>query len=222
MRAIHKYSLAILNWFYPKKCFLCQSALSYLDFNHICNDCLWDIKRLKLSHDTFIYSYGPFEGPLRELIHTFKYNGFDYLSWELAKLLFSVWQENPDLKNCDRIIPVPLHNTNLRERGYNQSQLLAKDLLRHIQEFELKKNLQLLENELVRSKNTTSQTHLTKEQRYENIKGAFRLNHPPSIHEKTVLLIDDVYTTGATLQASREVLLENGARKVLALTLARD
>ncbi len=216
------HGLALLNWFYPKKCLLCQKSLSYLERQHLCHFCVTEIERLEQCRDAFVYSYGPFKESLRELIHFFKYKGLDYLSKELALFLYKIWQENPSLQTCEILLPVPLHSATLRERGYNQSQLLALQLQSYIRAERKENNPQILEETLLRVKNSPSQTQGTKEQRKLNLEGTFLLKEKDRIRGKEVLLIDDVITTGSTLSSCRELLLLAGAKKVLGLTLARD
>jgi ComF family protein len=113
----------------------------------------------------------------------------------------------------DVLVPVPLHATRLRERGYNQAALLAREMARRV-------GLAVDERSLVRQRATASQVDLNVKQRKENVRAAFRCSGNGLVG-KHVLLIDDVCTTGATLEACAMALCEGGARSVQALTLAR-
>jgi len=114
----------------------------------------------------------------------------------------------------DMIIPVPLHKKRYAERGFNQATLLARELKKVIQ-------VPVKTKRLARAKNTPHQARLNREGRLKNVENAFRILSPEKIQGKQILLVDDVYTTGATMQTCAEVLLEAGAKDVYGWTLAR-
>nr|HID12457.1 ComF family protein [Anaerolineae bacterium] len=152
-----------------------------------------------------------FEGVLREAMHWLKYRGRTALAEPLGGLLAAYWMQHP--MTADVVVPVPLHATRLRERGYNQAALLAREMARRV-------GLVVDELTLVRQRATAPQVELDAKQRKENVRDAFRCSDD-ALTSKQVLLIDDVCTTGATLEACAVALLEGGARGVQALTLAR-
>jgi ComF family protein len=152
-----------------------------------------------------------FEGALREAIHQLKYKGRTALAKPLGNLMAAYWQRNP--MPSDVVVPVPLHADRLRERGYNQAALLAHELTREI-------GLTLDEQTLVRKRATAPQIELNARQRKENVQEAFCCSND-TLNGKKVLLVDDVCTTGATLEACAIALHEGGARSIQALTLAR-
>jgi competence protein ComFC len=148
---------------------------------------------------------------MREAIHRFKYYNSQNLATPLGKMMVSYWQ---DVRlPAEVIVPVPLHTRRLRERGYNQAALLARELGKGV-------GLPVLEDALARVRETSPQVDLNAEERKENVRGAF---HCPDgrLAGKSVLLVDDVYTTGATLEACSLALKQRGVRTVWALTLAR-
>ena len=114
----------------------------------------------------------------------------------------------------DLLIPVPLHPKRLRWRGFNQSVVLAREVSRAW-------NIPLDPAVLVRSKETPPQTQLSEEDRRRNVRDAFTLNPAKSVAGKTVLLVDDIYTSGATVNACSRALLGGGVKEVQVLTLAR-
>ncbi len=122
-------------------------------------------------------------------------------------------RSDPYLKNAELIIPVPLHPSKKRERGYNQSEIIALQISQDM-------GIRML-NILKRVKNTRTQTELSVQERRRNVEGAFVLlqEFKETIKGKKVLLVDDVITTGATLDACSEVLLKNGAQEVYGVTL---
>jgi len=152
-----------------------------------------------------------FEGPLREAIHAFKYEGLSALRGVLGELLVEGWTRLRP--RGDVIVPVPLHSRRLRERGYNQSALLARELGRHT-------GMPVLEHALARVRATVPQVGLDVHQRRANVVGAFHARHVESIRNRAVLLVDDVCTTGATLDACAAVLRASGSVSIWALTLA--
>ncbi len=149
-----------------------------------------------------------------ELISRFKYQGATYLAEPLGMLLADLQDEYFSFSNIDILIPVPLHPRRLRERGFNQSLLLARVISR------LKK-IPLACHLLERVRYTPPQTQLSGSEREKNVRGAFCLRSNHFLAEKTVLLIDDVFTSGATVNECTRVLKEAGAREVQVLTLAR-
>lgn len=152
-------------------------------------------------------------GPLRTAIHQFKYEGLRSLAAPLGQLMSQTWAEAAPASGVDAIVPVPLHPARQRERGYNQSALLAR-------EFSSSVRRPVVEGELVRVKATVPQIDLSAEQRRHNVEHAFRCAKG-GLTGKRVLLVDDVCTTGATLEAAAAALYEAGARSVWSFTLAR-
>jgi ComF family protein len=158
-----------------------------------------------------IRSVAYFDGTLREAIHGFKYHNLQDLAIPLGRLMGDYWEKNS--LPAEVIVPVPLHPGRLRERGYNQAALLARELGKSI-------GLPVWENDLVRVRATRPQVKLNAQERRENVNDAFRCSNA-GLKDKRVLLIDDVCTTGATLEACGIALRQVGARSVWAFTLAR-
>jgi competence protein ComFC len=161
---------------------------------------------------------GTYAGPLAQAIQRFKYAGRKSLAIPFGPLLSYAWDQYPELAPIDALIPVPLHPSNLYDRGYNQAQLLAERLSQAIGQ-------PVLNNVLTRVRKTSSQTHLSKTDRLLNLERAFDIaeNHSlPVIKGLSLLLIDDVCTTSTTLTECARVLRKAGARQVKALVLAKD
>lgn len=159
------------------------------------------------------YSACLYEGTLKELIHKFKYNGRTALVNIFARLMLEYIKENPEILDADIITAVPLHKTRLKEREFNQSLLLANKISEGY-------NIPL-EHALEKTVRTKYQNELTRIERQTNIKNAFKSRQDAGINGKKVLLIDDVMTTGATLNECACALIAGGAKKVTCLTLAR-
>ncbi len=152
-------------------------------------------------------------GPLREAIHQFKYEGLRSLAEPLGQLMSQAWSEVAPVGDFEAVVPVPLHPARQRERGYNQAALLAR-------EFSPSLRCPVVEGELVRVKATVPQIDLSAEQRRNNVQHAFQCTNG-SLAGKRVLLVDDVCTTGATLEAAAAALYQAGAASVWSFTLAR-
>jgi ComF family protein len=156
-------------------------------------------------------SVGYFEGSLREAIHQFKYRPCRALGSPLGTWMSGNLRV---LTSIDIIMPVPLHGSRLRQRGFNQALLLADPLSRTA-------DLSLCYDNLWRIRSTIPQVELSGEDRIKNVAGAFALRRPLDVYGLSILLVDDVFTTGATLNECADVLKKAGAASVTALTLAR-
>ena len=151
------------------------------------------------------------EGTVKEAIHNMKYRGLKAAAPELAELLANYLEEHP--MPGDVLTPVPLHPRRLRSRGYNQSALLAKELSKKL-------GLDMNQSLLIRAKNNQPQVSASRDERRENVQGSFRCDGRAD--GRTVILVDDVATTGSTLSACAAVLKAAGASSVWCLVLARE
>lgn len=171
---------------------------------HRCAKCISDEPPFVAARSAFLY-----EGPVRDAIHSFKYGGRVTLAASLARLICegTTIPERPDL-----VVPVPLHRERLKSRGYNQSLLLARAVSKNI-----KAPLDCLR--LKKTRHTADQVDLSAKEREANVRGAFEAD-ASIFKDRTVLLIDDVLTTGSTVRECSKALSKAGAR-VFAATLAR-
>ncbi len=169
-----------------------------------------------------IRACGMYNGLLQETIHSFKYNGKIQLARPLGMLLFLTFQKYFSQSYIDLIIPIPLHRAKLVRRGFNQSFLLIKDFKKFQKQIiKLPFRWEINYNILSRIRNTKSQTGFDRKARKKNIHGAFRLVHPDKVENRRILLVDDVYTTGATIMEAASVLFNGGARSVDVLVIAK-
>ena len=152
-----------------------------------------------------------FEEPIQALIHKLKYENTFALAQPLAEIMLQAWPNWVPPIDC--IIPVPLHEKRYKARGYNQSELLARHLSQH-------QHLVMDTHSLIRTRHTQPQVHLNAIERQSNVAGAFTVQGT-DIAGKHILLIDDVFTTGATLSAAADILLSAGAATVSGYCLAR-
>ncbi|HWJ04009.1 MAG TPA: ComF family protein [Verrucomicrobiae bacterium] len=158
-----------------------------------------------------VLALAPYEGKMREVLHRFKFSGNRQCGKFLAELLLA----GPvrDLAGIDLVIPVPLHKTRLRQRGFNQAEVLAKALA-------LGANLPIMTDLLSKEIPTDSQASLARHQRLTNLEAAFRVTRPQFTHGKRILLVDDITTTGATLEACGLALRQAGAAHLTAICVA--
>lgn len=150
----------------------------------------------------------------RELIHQFKYKNKIFLAKPLSELMIDfIRHYHLPLNHCDYLIPIPLSPAKLREREFNQAEVLAREIAGHF-------GIKLLSNNLKRVRDTPAQADLDKESRWRNISGAFGITNPDTIEGKTILLLDDILTTGATASEASRVLKNARASAVYVFTLA--
>jgi ComF family protein len=159
-------------------------------------------------------SLGPYEGSLRVLLHQLKYAGRRRAAVRLARLLLEDEPVRLLLETSDVLVPVPLHPRRLRERGFNQSALIARALAQ-------RSGRPCCAEALVRRRDTTPQAGLRAAERRRNVRDAFAVRRRGAIAGRVVTLVDDVLTTGATAQACARALIEAGAAEVRLLTAAR-
>jgi ComF family protein len=183
-----------------------SSAATRHSPTHVCHSC--DERPPSYTRAWTLYPYLP---PLQEAICLFKFRGKVALAPALAQLMVD---RLPLFDSVDLVIPVPLHPKRLREREFNQSLLLADRIARRL-------GLPLSYANLVRIAPAPAQTTLSRKRRLKNLRGAFAVRRPDAIAGKRILLIDDVFTTGATVNECAKTLRKAGAGDVFALTLAR-
>lgn len=162
-----------------------------------------------------VASGAPYSGKVKDLIHQLKYSKDRLLANDLSALLLSAWNllelHQHNIKD-PLFVPIPLSKQRLKERGFNQAEELARHLSVHI-------GGKLASSALVRTKVTMPQYGLTRDERKENLTGAFF--GQAMVRNKTVVIVDDIYTSGSTLAAAAGALIEAGAKSICAITVAR-
>ncbi len=201
--------LSSIRWIEPPLCPRCGIPfVSRRDENHLCGVCL-NQKR----YFTMGRALGYYEGPFREAIHRWKYQGKTYFTPLFGEWMARGFFENWEAGLFDLVIPVPLHLQRLRERGFNQALLLAKEVGRRA-------GIPYRKRVLEKREPTVPQVNLSGAEREKEIKGAFHLSSKEGVRGKCILLVDDVFTTGATVNECARMLLAGGAKRVDVLTLA--
>jgi len=156
---------------------------------------------------------GLYDGPIREAIHALKYEGKSFLAKPLVGLLNRAYPFM-DYGSYDLLVPVPLHPKRLRERGFNQALVLARAIGR-------REGVPCTGFVLRKTRPSAPQIHLSPEERQKNVKGSFAVADPAKVRGKRVLLIDDVMTTGSTVNECARELSKAGAARVDVFTMAR-
>jgi ComF family protein len=164
-------------------------------------------------------AYGSYESGLRELIHLLKYNQVRPAANVLGRMLAEAIEDLQPLFAGSEVlvVPVPLHSSKLRQRGFNQSELIARAALK----LKPSARFQLSAGSLERRRETKSQIGLSRHQRRENMRGAFAVAKPDEVNGREILVVDDVFTTGTTVSECARVLRRAGASKVYVATVAR-
>ena len=231
-----------LHFWFPRTCFACGRDLSWQAEGPLCEGCMTQLKRPgpwickrcgevlksggahcfscrgskeRIYKCRVIRAAFVFNTASRALVHGLKYSGADYLAKQMGGLMGAAYKEFPELAEAEVVVPVPLFPKRSRKRGYNQSELLARFFAPYV-------GLGVNTTALKRVRNTVSQTHLGRQGRFQNMTGAFTCTRPHEVRGKVILLIDDVATTGATLEGCAEALKQAGAKKVMAYTFARE
>ena len=204
-------------WFCPE----CQAKISYLEppccmrcgipcNTGLCFDCR-DINRSFSSAN----SAAQFSEPIVEAIHQFKYGGHIALADSLAQIMVNRFQKTELEGKFDLIIAVPEQDSRLIERGFNQAEELARRLASAI-------SIEYVDGVLRKTKKTAPQVGLAAEARTANLRGAFSVALPGTVMNRSVLVVDDVMTTGSTLEEAARALKEAGASRIRGYTLARS
>ena len=152
---------------------------------------------------------------VRKLIIQYKFNDKSYLYKTFVKIILSDKKAFDFIKSYDIIIPVPIHKKRYRTRGYNQSELISKELANKCQ-------IKCYTDVLIKMVNNQVQSTLNKNERLENVKDVYKLIKPEKIYNKSVLIFDDIYTTGSTVMACAKELEKAHVNKIGILTLAKD
>ena len=184
--------------------------------DHQCDICIKTPKRFGMAR-----AFGIYDQTLMELIHCFKYRGKIQLAYAFGVMLLLTFLRFWSEDEVDLIIPVPLHKKRFRNRGFNQAYLMIMEWKEVVFGNDSFESLPVERDVLIRKWWTDPQTGLGRKERIKNIKDAFEVSESTKIYHKHILLVDDVYTTGATANECSKALLAAGAKQVDVLTLAR-
>lgn len=212
----------LLNLIFPPKCIFCSNILGLNAEIHICKDCYKKIPfideakaALKKGFNYYddIVCVCEYSGIIKNALRRFKFSSKPAYARTLSLLLVQELKKMTNSHKFDIIISVPLHKQKEQERGYNQSYLISKEISRELGYCEQSMVLK-------RIRNTGSQSRLDKSMRMTNVKDAFRVDNVEAVKGKTILLVDDILTTGNTINECCRVLKQAGAAKVIAAVIA--
>ncbi len=233
LRAMFETAIVFL---YPSRCRVCDDFLGVASMPYICADCWQDVQYLKPpwcdicgtpdvnglcdACATSPPRYGQlrtvalYQTTLQQATHLFKFEKKKVFARHLIELINAHIPVDCDIATYDFILPIPIHKKRLRERGFNQATLLADGIAKAA-------GVPVLTDALVRKRHTVAQSSLDREARQQNIVGAFEIRNPKVIRGKRLLVIDDVFTTGATIREAVNELWTVDPAEVDVLTLAR-
>lgn len=229
MNLLRTYLADFVSLLFPELCMACEDSLvtgeqilcSHCRFNlpftnfhqqpdNIVARQFWGKINIEFAYALYYFQKG---GKVQHLMHNFKYNGMRQIGNLLGNMAGGQLLGNPVFKTIDVIIPVPLHKSRMRERGYNQSTCFAQGLAEKLHAVVDDKNL-------IRTVATKTQTHKSRFARFENMQQVFEVKNPGLLEGKHILLVDDIVTTGSTLEACGIELLKIPGVKLSIATIA--
>ena len=210
----------VINLIYPNVCGICDKLCD----DDICKKCeikLNNISKIKIDRYTnkyfkkhlYIFKY---EGIIKERLIKYKFNERNYIYKAFVKFMLKNKKICDFFKNYDIIIPVPIHTKRRMERGYNQSALIAKEISKEIQKIDY------LEDVLIKKINNKPQSTKNKSERKNNVIGAYYMKNKEKINNKKILLLDDIYTTGNTVNECCKILQSANPKCIDVITIAKD
>jgi len=223
--AFRQFFGTLIDLIYPPICQLCHTRIENPD-QIICESCWNDLPLLQTGLIHFHHqaladspkldalAVWQFTGQIPQIVHLLKSQGFSKLAERLGREMAQSVLREAKFAQADCLIPVPLHAVRERERTYNQSRLLCEEISKITRQ-------PVLNRVLVRVRNTQTQTKLNASARLRNMENAFKVTEPTQVTGKSIILVDDVLTTGATLTHCARQLSAAGAREVQILTAVR-
>ena len=216
----------MLFFIFPRKCEMCET----ISESYICDKCKSKLEKTELLYLNRIDDYSKdntkyfdehayifeYNSIIREKIIEYKFKNKPYL----GKMFSDFFVKNEKMcgffEKYDIIIPVPMTNKKIKERGYNQTEIIAKIISQNITNITMQKNV------LIKYKNNKVQSQLNKEQRQQNVQNVYELNNEEIIKNKNILILDDIYTTGATCNECAKTLRKAQPNKIGIITIAKD
>ena len=209
----------ILELIYPNVCGICGKICK----ESLCKRCAIEIekyeinlvnknKKMYFNESMHIFKYNEM---IRQRLIEYKFQDKSYMYKTFAKIILKNKKVCGFLEKYDIIIPVPIHKKRRLKRGYNQTELIAKEICKNI-------SLELKTDVLIKQKNIKAQSELNKNERKQNIKNAFEIKNINEIIDKKILLFDDIYTTGRTVNECSKILKKAGAKQIGVVTIAKD
>ncbi len=215
----------MLFFIFPRKCEMCE----IISESYICDKCKSKLEKTELylnriddyskdntkyfDEHAYIFEYNSI---IREKIIEYKFKNKPYLGKMFSEFFVKNEKMCGFFEKYDIIIPVPMTNKKIKERGYNQTEIIAKIISQNITNITMQKNV------LIKYKNNKVQSQLNKEQRQQNVQNVYELNNEEIIKNKNILILDDIYTTGATCNECVKTLRNAQPKKIGIITIAKD
>lgn len=205
----------VLDCIFPPICGICGK----IDKSHLCEMCKIELEKYRYLNRNYIkeeiFHLFKYKGVIREKIISYKFGDKSYLYEMFCEVFMNNRSACEFLKNYDIIIPVPIHKKRKRDRGFNQSELIAKKIA-------TKLNLNFANDVLIKEKNTKPQSLLDRNNRIKNVQNVYKVQKAETIKGKHIVILDDIYTTGSTTKECKKMLIKAGASKVGIITIAKD
>ena len=209
----------IKNLIFPSVCGICGK----INEKSLCSGCkrklellsntnIIKAKNKSFSKQAYLFKY---EGIIREKLINYKFNEQAYLNETFSNIIIKDEKICRFIKNYDIIIPVPIHKKRYKERGYNQTELIASRIAEKL-------GISIAKDVLIKEINNKPQSELTKLEREQNTKNVYRIQNEQKIKNKNILIMDDIYTTGNTVNECSKMIKQAGARQIAVLTIAKD
>ena len=229
MKLLRAYLADFVSLLFPELCHACGESL--VDGEElVCTDCIYNLPYTNFHHQpdnivarqfwgkikveaAYAMFYFTKGGKVQQLMHQFKYKNTPLIGNKLGHIAGAQLSQSPAFQQIDAVIPVPLHKSRLRKRGYNQSACCAEGLAETLK-------IKVVTDNLIRVKATETQTHKSRFERSVNMQEVFTVKDPDSLAGKHILLVDDVVTTGATLEACAAALLTVPGLRLSIATIA--
>lgn len=216
--------------FFPRLCLSCLNETIEEGENHFCVKCHFAMPYTdhfeRSDNELMMHFYGRLPvtqgcaflyftegGIVQQMLHNFKYRGMKEIGRQLSSIAGNKIHAAGMFRNVDMVLPMPMHYKKYMKRGFNQSEIIAKSLAEEI-------NVPVVKDVLTKEMATTSQTNKSRMQRQDNVKNVFKVKKADLIKGKHILLVDDVVTTGATIESCGNELLKNGASQISVFSLA--
>ena len=219
----------VLNFLFPPVCGICEK----INKNWLCENCEKTLNKIKktkiikynkscdkedeenkIYYDELLYMFN-YKGIIRQLILKYKFRQKAYLFNLFSRIILKDKTCLDKINSYNTIIPVPMFEKKKKQRGYNQTELIAKLISRNL-------NINFQENNLIKIKNTKTQSTLSKKERKENIKGVFLINNIEEVKDKKIIIFDDIFTTGETVNEASRILKQAGVKEILVFVIAKD
>ena len=210
----------VLNFIFPPVCGICGKLAE----TYLCKECSMELTKVEVNclekyNNKFFDSHFwifKYEDEIRDKIIDYKFNNKSYLYRTFVEIILNNKRACEYMKSFDYIVPVPIHKKRYKVRGYNQCELIAKGIAGEIGDLYFRNDI------IKKVKNIVPQSSLNKDERINNVNGAFEILNVYEIKGKKILLLDDVFTTGSTVNECSKLLLDKGCGGIGVFTVAKD